>query len=234
MTVGVYKLNFEDTDKVYIGQSINIEQRIKSHSTNLRRGITPSKLQEAYNIYGPPTMELLIECTVEELDDIEAEAIDIYNSVLNGFNTMSKYGHRSELQGDRCGNSKYSNDSIIEVFNLLVNSPELTHREIIEITGVSYAVVNSISRMQTHAWLEEEFPEEYKVLRSNFLTRRTSRRTAKSRGISYPSIISPEGIEYTIESIRGFAREHNLNSNALGRVLRGQAKSHAGWILKKI
>jgi len=37
MTIGIYKLVFEGTDKVYIGQSICIEKRFNNHLCELRK-----------------------------------------------------------------------------------------------------------------------------------------------------------------------------------------------------
>ena len=51
MTTGIYQLVFKGTDKVYIGQSIDIEHRYKGHISCLQLGKGVSKLQNAYNIY---------------------------------------------------------------------------------------------------------------------------------------------------------------------------------------
>lgn len=231
MTTGIYILKFNGTDKVYIGQSVNIEGRYKSHCTNMRIGKTPKKLLSAYNQYGLPYIEVLLECSKEELDANEEEAISIFDSVANGFNTMRDAGFSSELYGEECGNAKYTNETIIEVFNYLTNCTDLTHADIVNITGVSKGTVADISMCESHKWLKSMFPEQYQILEELHSSRRKLRRTAKSRGIEYPKVVSPSGDTFTIESIRGFAREHNLNPNCFGRVLRGQAISHGGWKL---
>lgn len=232
MTTGIYILKFKNTDKVYVGQSKDIEQRWDSHRTSLRRGLSPYKLQEAYNEFGMPSLEILIDdCTIEELDTLEEEAFSIFDSINNGFNTMSNSGHSSTLYGDSCGNSKYPNELIEEIFHALVDFPELTHLQIEEVFGVSRSLISDISRLDTHRWLKIKYPDKYNKLELLLANRRKTRRTAQSRGIIYPSIKSPDGNIYSVDSIRGFAREHNLNCHALGRVLRGQAQSHAGWVL---
>lgn len=231
MTIGIYKLDFLRTQKVYIGQSVDIEHRFNTHLYKLGIGKASSKLQKAYDTYGTPSLDIICECSRDELNQEENNAISIWDSVENGFNTMLEAGYTSTLYGDLCGNSKYSNLDIIEVFNILVDSPSLTHADIESITGVSNAVINGISCLDTHSWLSREFPDRYKILIGHKETRRLLRRTAKSRGIIYPIVLSPEGIEYTVSSIRGFAREHGINYSSLGRVLRGQAKSHKGWVL---
>ena len=232
MTVGIYILRFKNTEKVYVGQSISIEDRYISHIYLMKKGEARHKVQEAYNLYGTPILEILLECSKDTLNINEDEAIEIFNSVERGFNTMTKAGKVSQLYGDTCGNSKYSNEEIIKVFKLLVYSPELTQNAISDILEVSVNIVNGISCGDTHKWLETQFSEEYAILLNNKVDRRKSRMGANYQGIYYPTILSPEGLEYNVSSIRGFAREHNLNYSSLGRVLRKSSKSHNGWKLK--
>jgi hypothetical protein len=232
MTIGIYALRFLGTDKVYIGQSINIEARYLSHIYKLKVDQAAPKLQKAYSQYGTPTLEILAECTKEELDTFENETIEIWDSVANGFNTMSESGHISSLYGDACGNSKFTNAQIIEVFDLLVDSPQLTQVDIVNITDVSKAVVCEISCGTTHKWLADVFPERYAILMELKITRRLKRMSAKTQGKHYPDIVSPEGVSYTVDNIRGFARLHGLNYSALGCVLRGKNSHHKGWKIK--
>lgn len=229
MTVGIYKLSFRGTDKVYIGQSKNLEARYKQHIYSFHMKVSPKKLQEAYNTYGEPDFEILSECNSWELDEQENETIEIWNSANTGFNTMASSGYSSTLFGESCGNSKYLNEQVIEVFKLLVEHPNLTQIDIHEITGVSKAVINGISCGDTHLWLAKFYPEMYKIFLELREVRRKNRRTAKSRGIVYSNIKDPLGAIYTVESLRGFCREHGLNHGPLGEVLRGRLKHHKGW-----
>jgi len=105
MTIGIYKLNFKGTDKVYIGQSKNIESRFNSHISALRAGYSTKKLLEAYNSFGTPTIEILCECRIEELNDFENETIEIYNAVDNGFNASYTAGNYPPNPGQL--NSQY-------------------------------------------------------------------------------------------------------------------------------
>jgi hypothetical protein len=229
MTVGIYKLSFNGTDRVYIGQSNNIELRYNIHRTTLNCGKGTKKLQEAYNSFGMPDIEILVECSIEELDANEISAIEIFDSVKNGFNTREVATHRSNLYGDLAGNSKYTNAQIEEVFMYLVDNI-LTHREIIEITGVSKGVVSDISCGNTHMWLADVYPEKYKKLMElKGTNRRRNKMTAKSRNKYYPQVVSPQGIFYTVESLRGFCREHNLNHGSFGEMLRGHKPNCSGW-----
>jgi len=232
MTIGIYKLNFSGTNKVYIGKSLNIEYRYKGHLRSFRRGEASKKMREAHETYGDPTLEILEICKEEDIDDLENKYIAQYNSVLNGFNS------RNESTGviiSNCGElnhkSKFSNTSIIECFDLLVDAPDMLFHEIEEITGVARGSVTMLARGVNHKWLKEYNPTKYAKLLELVGTRRSTCKTVKVQGITIPNIISPDGVEYKIDSIRQFCREHGLDQSALGRVLHGKAKTHKGWHL---
>lgn len=227
MIIGIYKLSFNGTNKVYIGQSTNIRLRYNMHKTSLKNNKSSKKLQEAYTLFGMPILEILIECDVEELNELEKEAIILYDSVNNGFNTFDDATHRSILHGELAGNSKYSNELIIEVFNYLVEN-KLTHREIIDITGISRGALADISSGVSHKWLKDLYPEEYDILIQLKGTIRKSNKNIKNT--TYPLVLSPDNIIYSITpSLRGFCRQHNLNHGGLGEVLRGHKKEYKGW-----
>jgi hypothetical protein len=228
----IYKISFSGTDKVYIGQTTDYNIRCSSHLTCMKAGKSPKRLQAAYDEYGVPQFSIIIECDAEELDSLEEEAIQVYDAIDNGFNTFSKFGHRTLLKGEKTGNSKYSNDQIEEVFGLLVNT-DLHHREITEITGISRGTIADISGGIGHTWLAEKYPQEYKILLDKKLVRRVNSicRTlgAAGKNITYPKVLSPEGVVYTVTALRQFCREHNLNHGSLGTILRQGWGQHKGW-----
>src|SRR3990167_8397172 len=162
MTCGIYKLNFNGTDKVYIGQSVNIEKRYKQHVLTLRNGTANYKLAEAYELYGVPLLEVLIECSISELDTYEDECIEIWESATTGLNVYATATEAPTYTGFGSGNSKYSKDQILDVFQYLVNTPK-SFLEISELTLVGISTVCGISLGQQHLWLREENPEMYKV-----------------------------------------------------------------------
>lgn len=167
MTCGIYILRFEGTSKVYIGQSINIENRFNlGHLANLRLGIASKKLQDAFSIFGNPTLEVLLECDTSTLDTNENEAIEIFNSVDNGFNTCRTAGSFPILYGEEHGSAKYTNEQYEAVLNLLIETPIKNQSIISEITGVSEASISQISKCVKHKWLKEKYPEKYKILES--------------------------------------------------------------------
>lgn len=229
MTIGIYKLVFEGTDKVYIGQSINIEKRFLEHLRNLKNNKASRKLQLAYNSFGNPKSECVIDCNIEELDELETLAIKLHDSFNNGFNSLESACEipKTDNTGDKHGRSKYTNTKIIEVFNLLVEFPRYTQKQISDITGVTTNTVSHISQGTRHTWLKEAYPDKYTIL----MSLKGTRNSAKHLGIVYPPIISPEGIKYIVDSPAAFARLHNISNAALVQVLNKRTKHTMGWTL---
>jgi len=233
MQIGIYKLKFNGTDKVYIGQSVNIRRRYTIHLRKLRQGTANYKMQKAYIQFGIPELEVLCECSRADLNTKELEYFNIYNSVSNGFNVASEPD--IHLEGVDNGNSRYTLEQILDVFEMLLNV-ELSYKHIADSTGVSLSTVRHISNSESHTWLAAEFPEKYSILETLKGTARQSyANSAKAKGINYPTIISPEGIEYNIINIASFSREHDLDASAMSKILRKapRYKSHKGWKLKE-
>jgi len=237
MTIGIYRLIFNGTDKTYIGQSVRIEVRYLEHLRSIKNGSANTKLLEANKLYGKPELDIILECPIEELDTLEDEAIEIFNSVDNGFNVYRYSNQVPEYTNELgYGNNKYSQDQIINVFNLLVDKPELSYKSISDITNVPVDTITTISNLKQHTWLSEEFPVKYGQLKQLLGTRIKSSRnivsdklSAKAQGITYPLLFDPYGNSYIVENAYKFAREHNLAGNHLTEVLNGHRKSHKGW-----
>lgn len=237
MTVGIYRLIFPNTDKCYIGQSVNIERRYMQHLRQLEQGTAASKLQSAYNMYGRPQLDIILDnIEVSELDDLEKEAIEIFNSVINGFNTYSDaWQAPSTFKGTEAANAKYTRSQLIEVFNLLVHT-QLPYTEIQNQTGVPVGTISMVSNGSQHTWLLEEFPKEYGILLNKKHSRNNQiyvgeKLQARSKGIVYPQILQPSGQIYDVTNAYAFAREHNLAGNHLQEVLNRHRKQHKGWKL---
>lgn len=163
MSKGIYLLRFKGTDKVYIGQSLNIEYRYRDHLNPANRS---QKLAEAFILYGNPTLEILCEATDDELNDLENEAIQIFNAVDEGFNTRYTAGGKTSLYGDKLYNSIYTNEQIEEAFLLLVGNSELLLKEVSSITGIPIETVGHISSCLGHTWLAKKYPLEYQEIKN--------------------------------------------------------------------
>lgn len=165
MTIGIYCLRFEGTDKVYIGKSTRIEDRYTEHKYNFKNNIASKKMQSGYIEFGVPTLEVLCECTEDDLSNNENYYIEKHNSVDNGFNTLKLSDDIPTGVGEDCPSSKHTNKQIIDAFMLMITTNK-TFKDISIDTNVSINTIKSISTSTTHLWLDKEFPEQYKILRT--------------------------------------------------------------------
>ena len=100
--IGIYKITNLINHKVYIGQSINIEERWRRHKSSKKR----YPLYQAFKKYGIQnfTFEVVEECTPDELNDKELYYIHKYNSHKTGYNqTLDRdiYGHSTIFTGKK-------------------------------------------------------------------------------------------------------------------------------------
>ena len=83
-------------NKKYVGQSIDVNCRLRKHFTKLRNGKHENRhLQRSFNKYGEETFKsyILEECSQEELNDREKYWIEKIKAYEKGFNlTIGGYG----------------------------------------------------------------------------------------------------------------------------------------------
>ena len=88
---GIYKITSKSQGKCYIGSSINIDVRWKSHKRELRGNYHGNKyLQNIYNKYGIEDLvfEVVMVCEPEELLIFEEQQIQTHNSFHEGLNLV--------------------------------------------------------------------------------------------------------------------------------------------------
>lgn len=98
MIIGIYMIKNMHNNKVYIGQSANINKRWNNHRSKLENNSHENKhLQDSYNKYGKDNFEytIICECRKEELNDLEKYYIRKYHSYDN------KYGYNLTKGGDQ-------------------------------------------------------------------------------------------------------------------------------------
>lgn len=153
MTTGIYKLTFDGTDKVYIGQSIHIETRFSKHLLDMGKGTASKKLQEAFYQYGKPILHILLECSAEDLNESEIEAISLYKAIEGGFNTQIGGGDFPILYGETNPYSKYSNAQILEIFNYLLENREVSLKIVSARLNFPISTIKNIANGYGHKWL---------------------------------------------------------------------------------
>lgn len=123
--------------------------------------------------------------------------------------------------GDKHSGSKYSNEQILEAFELLVDR-EISLVDISKKLNIGYQVISMIACGAEHKWLQELYPEKYTKMLSN-----------RGKVISdYPLITNGTEV-IKVQNAEKFCRERNLQSSNLNKVFKGTRQSHKGWRLYK-
>lgn len=90
--IGIYKITNNINNKIYIGQSVNINNRLNWHKELLQHNDHPnSHLQNSVNKYGFENFkfEIIEECDKNDLSVRERYWISHYNSMNEGYNMTS-------------------------------------------------------------------------------------------------------------------------------------------------
>jgi group I intron endonuclease len=85
--IGIYKIT-NPKNRVYIGQSIDIQKRFNTYKKEF--GIGQTKLKNSLLKYGIENhnFEVVTECLVSELNELERYYQEIYNCINNGLNCV--------------------------------------------------------------------------------------------------------------------------------------------------
>lgn len=237
MTIGVYKLLFSN-GAFYVGRSANIEKRFSTHKNDLKNNKGNKKLLSTYLEVGLPiSCEILEECTsIEESLLREVYWIIKLDAINLGLNISP--GGEDILQGELNPGSKYTNNQILSVLELIVKGVSL--KEISENLGISYNVVRDISAGSEHLWLKEQHPELYQLMlnqrnirKENSLANLTDKFRFKSKLSKYPDLVSPTGEVFSIgDNLSSFANKHGLHLGNLSSLINGRRKSCQKWKLR--
>lgn len=168
--IGIYIIKNSINDKVYVGQSVNIEKRWQAHrhkgkpNVNLNQPEANNKLHKAMRELGRENfyIEVLEECSVEKLEEKEKYWIEYYNSFYNGYNGTkggSFYDSTSSV-GENNGKSKLMEEDVYyirECYNNLI-----PFRVVYELykDKIGKKGLQNIWHFQTWAYIHPEYYNE--------------------------------------------------------------------------
>ena len=137
--VGIYMFTNKITGESYIGQSINISSRYKSHKY-LCGADTYFHKNIRYYGFNNFSFELLEECSIEELNDKEIYYIDKYD-------TLYPKGYNLTRGGDSGFHKVYKLDSYSDVLHIieLLQNTTLTNTDIAKMYNVTPQYVSQIN-----------------------------------------------------------------------------------------
>jgi group I intron endonuclease len=230
MTIGIYALYWEEPDLIYIGQSKDIETRFYEHLRLLCVGKHPNyKINRTYDTYGEPSTSILEVCSIDELDRLEIQWMEEFNSIHAGLNiTPGGIGTGKDCEH---GAAKFSRSDILKAANLLLD-PANSLLDIKKLTNISTAVLSSIANAKRHTWIFKEG-----ICLSAMLSARDIRAKAQRHTSPYHNklVKSPNGNIFNVgTNLSEFARLHNFKSSGrLHDLLSGKRNSHKGYTLYK-
>ena len=95
--IGIYKIT-SPNNRIYIGQSVDIEKRFKGYKRFYVKNKKQTKLHRSFLKYGVinHTFEVIKECEISELNYYERYYQDLYDCLNNGLNcTLTKTNDKS-------------------------------------------------------------------------------------------------------------------------------------------
>ena len=140
--VGIYKITNKENGRSYIGQSVNISKRWKTHinsSYNPDANQYNTEFHRTIAKYGPDHFiwEVLEECSKEELNDKEIYYIKKYN-------TISPYGYNYSYGGNHSAHFMKLNAELLEALIVDLIEGDLSYSELEIKYGISHQMIYDI------------------------------------------------------------------------------------------
>lgn len=145
--IGIYKIQNKINKKIYIGQSINIEDRTKQHLRNAFNENTHTynyPLSRSIRKYGVENFitEVLETTSIDTLTEKEQYWINHYNSKNKGYNQEDA---AESKKGESCNFAKLTDEKHLRIIDLLKNT-KILMSVIAEEFGVSGSCVEDINK----------------------------------------------------------------------------------------
>lgn len=116
---GIYKITNKINGNAYIGLSVDIENRWKSHKTRYKDATNKEYdkvLYQAFRKYGIENFdfEIIEECDISELQEREKYWIAYYDTYFHGYN-VTPGGDYIDNNGEKHPNHKLTEQDVIEI-----------------------------------------------------------------------------------------------------------------------
>lgn len=147
----IYVIRNKINDKVYVGQSINVENRFKGHIQDKDRKQYISAIDGAIKKYGEENFWYeILEGPISNYNEREKYWIKFFNSLVpNGYNIMEGGNEPPVNRGTKNNKSKLTEENIEELKTLLLN-PNITLSEIASYFKVSYRTISNFNIGKTY------------------------------------------------------------------------------------
>lgn len=234
---GIYLISCASSSKVYVGSSRAIRTRFRTHRNLLAQGNHFNvHLQRAWDAYGHDAFEftLIEEVSIDQLLIREQFWIDTYRSadVRYGYNISQQAG--APMAGRR------HSDKTRKAFSETrrgVNNANYRGPSTICIKCGALFLAHSKRRKYCSLQCYHADPDRMtSEIRAKYgAGSRGKKRSAESLARAFAKrarwfvVTDPSGIEYRIQGLAAFCREHELDQGSMSAVVSGRRQSHKGW-----
>jgi hypothetical protein len=163
MIIGIYKIT-SPSNKIYIGQSLNIERRFK-HYSNLNGIKKQPKIYYSIKKHGLENhvFEIVEECNIDELNDREEYWIKFYQSHIVGLNICEGGKSFGKFNKGR----KRSEDTKNKISNTKKLNPRIFTPELIMQSRQNATTSKKIFQYDLQGNLVNEYPSINEAARQN-------------------------------------------------------------------
>ena len=243
MGSGIYCIQNSKNGKIYIGSAVDLKRRRREHFSRLEKKIHNNRLlQRSYNKYGKSFFHFyVIEAVKEKKDLLTREQLyidwfDVCNTKL-GYNIQMIAG--SSLGAKRTKDQILNRLKRMNVMPFYVCSSEgkilgefINKAEASEFIGIKKSSANVIECLN---WKK-------KTLNKKFCIYKHEIHRLKER-VDFCKILSSKEFYITDkdETFKEFfknqtecAKKYNLNNKGINKVLRGETKTHKGYVFRYV
>lgn len=261
MRAGIYCIHNIITDQRYIGQSINVDSRLRAHKRELAKNRHRNKhLQASFLAYGEASFSFY---TLEETPPFQKTKEDIDN-----LNWLEKFYISSYESTDRkrgfnksTGGTKdhiyveMSKGNSFKLKNLVTGEETITDNlmEFCRLYSLNQGSMYEISKGKRHVYknwtvterngfVVEHINKNHSLeANAKFSLKMKGRKQSiihiqkRSRSKSKKYLVtSPEGISFCVIGLPTFCKENNLDFSNMAKVAKGIWKQSKGWKCKLI
>jgi hypothetical protein len=205
--MGVYSIQIENTNYIYVGSSKKISRRKSQHLKSLREGKHYNKfLQNIFDKYKEDNLKFIL---LEEIQDekilLEKEKffIDMFIS-LGNYKILNVYLDPQDHSGERHGRSKLTWNKVREIRRKLLL--KIPRKELAKEYGVSLGTIKQIKANEI--WIEEGYSHK-----KTFLIKLNH---------EIANMIRNEWISSPIITGRKLGKKYNISPTVIYLILKGK------------
>lgn len=217
----IYQIYCNDNQKIYVGQTNNLTQRLSRHKTLLKqRKHFNRHLQNCYDLYGKDSLKYEVINQVNtraESSEQELSWINTYKQSGLSLNQTTEIGLYERSAEARAKISKAHKGRFIAWKDKI--------RETILNDDASMERIRLIGKSNKG----RKYPNRKVSAHNRSWSNDHRLNSSRANGFVPFYVLSPNNEIYYVEMLKPFCREHNLDQSSLRKVRNGVHRHHKGW-----